>query len=511
VVAPGGAGSGHADTRNILTSNVNNSYTFTSGTSLAAPLVAGLASLLKGYNNSLTNDDIRQIIRLTADQIGEIPYVNNFNEQYGYGRINSGNALQFIQEPNEVVQGDSHGGFATKTNLNNWTYIGNKWGLASGVYYDVDRYTVTKRIIFDLPFCTPPTVWLRERQSVCLSNDNPNDGFPRIEITNITETGFDVTYYVYYVRYNYLGQTINKWVPSTISNSKVSYTAVGVPDISALANSINGPVILCNNLQATFSLNALPQETTVSWSYNTQFLSFVSGQGTENYVVKAKRNVKGEAWVRATITGPCGSTSLEKRFWVGAPNPPLTINFDFNHSACACSGFGIDATVDAFNPSYANTVYTWNTDPYHQLFPQTNNNSKVSLFMQTSQTHHIDFNVYASNTCGSSSSYNQRLDLSACDCTICVDCFLNPDGDPIVRALEVSPIPTMYTLNVNEIEPTNSSIPWILRIMGQNGVVYIVVTSQLPETIDVSNLQPGIYILHARRGSYSEQHQIIIN
>ncbi|MCK9236372.1 MAG: S8 family serine peptidase [Acholeplasmataceae bacterium] len=152
IVAPGGVDTDNINGQNIYTTTIGNDHTFTSGTSFAAPLVSGLASLLKGYSSTLTNDDIRQIIRLTADDKGE----PGFDPEYGYGRINAGNALHLIQEPNEVVHGISYGGSTTKTNLNRWIYTGSSWNLAAGMYFDVDRYTVTKRVNFDVPFCSPP-------------------------------------------------------------------------------------------------------------------------------------------------------------------------------------------------------------------------------------------------------------------------------------------------------------------------------------------------------------------
>lgn len=75
-----------------------NTYGYMGGTSMASPHVAGLASLLKGYNTNLANDDIENIIRLSADKtpgmIGQ-----DYTVAYGYGRINAGRALSYLTSP----------------------------------------------------------------------------------------------------------------------------------------------------------------------------------------------------------------------------------------------------------------------------------------------------------------------------------------------------------------------------------------------------------------------------
>ena len=65
------------------------------GTSQAAPLVTGLSSLLLAQDTDKTPDDIRSIIRNTAeDQLGNISEdISGFDIYYGYGRINAYQAL----------------------------------------------------------------------------------------------------------------------------------------------------------------------------------------------------------------------------------------------------------------------------------------------------------------------------------------------------------------------------------------------------------------------------------
>ncbi|MGE5392307.1 MAG: S8 family serine peptidase [Candidatus Saccharibacteria bacterium] len=75
----------------------NNVLIYGSGTSLAAPIVSGVAALLKSNNPGLTNDDIRNIILKTADNIDALNQTNclgsSCNGFLGKGRINALSAL----------------------------------------------------------------------------------------------------------------------------------------------------------------------------------------------------------------------------------------------------------------------------------------------------------------------------------------------------------------------------------------------------------------------------------
>jgi len=64
------------------------------GTSWAAPHVSGLAALLLSYNPSLSHEDIRDIIRESADDV----HTPGFDIYTGYGRINAYNALLLLPE-----------------------------------------------------------------------------------------------------------------------------------------------------------------------------------------------------------------------------------------------------------------------------------------------------------------------------------------------------------------------------------------------------------------------------
>jgi len=74
----------------IYTTTANGSYTYASGTSAAAPFVAGLSALVLSVNPSLSPADVRAILATSASDLGD----PGWDVQYGWGRIHVESALQ---------------------------------------------------------------------------------------------------------------------------------------------------------------------------------------------------------------------------------------------------------------------------------------------------------------------------------------------------------------------------------------------------------------------------------
>ncbi|OIJ14737.1 peptidase S8 [Anaerobacillus alkalilacustris] len=72
---------------------LDNTYVMMSGTSMAAPHVAGLAGLIRSINPSLTNDEVAKVIIDSANDIGP----RGFDPYYGHGEINVVRALQMLE------------------------------------------------------------------------------------------------------------------------------------------------------------------------------------------------------------------------------------------------------------------------------------------------------------------------------------------------------------------------------------------------------------------------------
>jgi hypothetical protein len=64
-------------------------YSDMSGTSMASPMVAGLAALAKSFVPTLTHEDLWSLLSTTAEDLGP----DGWDEEYGHGRINAYQAL----------------------------------------------------------------------------------------------------------------------------------------------------------------------------------------------------------------------------------------------------------------------------------------------------------------------------------------------------------------------------------------------------------------------------------
>ena len=79
----------------VLDDKNSTGYLYGCGTSLSAPFVSALVGLILSVDSTLSPNQIYDIIKGTADKIGQYPYdKNGWNQYLGYGRINAYKALE---------------------------------------------------------------------------------------------------------------------------------------------------------------------------------------------------------------------------------------------------------------------------------------------------------------------------------------------------------------------------------------------------------------------------------
>ena len=93
ISAPGGGSEG-----GILSTLPGNLYGLKSGTSMAGPLAAGLAALIKSYHPTWTNHEVIAQLIATTDNIDSVN-LTQYQHMLGSGRINAFKALDMVNPP----------------------------------------------------------------------------------------------------------------------------------------------------------------------------------------------------------------------------------------------------------------------------------------------------------------------------------------------------------------------------------------------------------------------------
>lgn len=58
------------------------------GTSVSAPIITASIALLLEANPNLTRQEVQELLHESADKIGNVEYLNGYNDYYGYGKVN---------------------------------------------------------------------------------------------------------------------------------------------------------------------------------------------------------------------------------------------------------------------------------------------------------------------------------------------------------------------------------------------------------------------------------------
>jgi thermitase len=302
----------------VRTTQAGGGYRSATGTSIAAPVVAGIASLLTGYRTDLANNDVENLIRLSADDLNNQGSLDGtepgFDQASGMGRVNAERALNYLRQPYSLTQLTATVGTDYSTGANTlWQFYG-AGTLADGSYI-ARLHEVRKTITFPELYCQIVGVWGRGATTGwSVANPNFGDGFCDVVPGTLTNTGVTLRTYIYQI-ISVTGQTVG-WHPRKPGFVSFAYSVLG---IKAASTAINGdfPAGSCSGTTQTFSLSNPSGGLSQVWSVSAGLEILGSNTGS-SVVVRITGN--GNPTLQATITNLCGTqTVLSKNFSVGLP------------------------------------------------------------------------------------------------------------------------------------------------------------------------------------------------
>lgn len=213
----------------VSTYSPTDPYEFLQGTSMAAPHVAGAASLIRSKYPDLWGDDVTNLLYMGAEDVNGIDYPG-WDEELGWGRLDIRASLQLMQAPNHIAhQSSASGSIYSVSDPYSAGIIGAAYP-ADGAY-TVKRYEIRKDVTFDRPFIGIPKVWGRGAASSGFSNSNPLIGYNHAEVVpgSITSNGCTVRAFVYEA-WDFFDDPVG-WVPCEPSEVSFGFSAYGESEL----------------------------------------------------------------------------------------------------------------------------------------------------------------------------------------------------------------------------------------------------------------------------------------
>lgn len=477
----------------IWSTNFNNGYIDLSGTSMATPHVAGLASLLKGFNINLANDDIEQIIRLTADDRGAVV---GFDNAFGAGRINAQRALQALQAPNTLQQLSTTSGTIFSTGASMTRVFLGVPGLPDAAYI-VKRSEVRKAITTPA-MCNTIGVWGRGIGTTGYREENERsfgEGICEVVPGTLTAAGCTLRTWIYEV-WSVNGQYLG-FYPRAANNVVFQYTILGVTQ-----PFINGADVFCTTSNP-YTLSNLPSNS-ISVNWNTSPTGIAQPNTPTANQTTLTKTTNGAISLNAVITNGCGigqNFTAVKAVTSGTYTQPQYINTIPD----VCPQYGVNTN------SIGGASYTWSfyKQPYSnnlQSFPNSGSNKKLNINTGTG-TYNIG--VTADNACGSSPIFFITTNITCGSGGQLTVISPNPSSGDVTISKKAT---TESKLNAKSVIMEQTKI-YQIKVLNQFGTLikqYFYKSGITNAKINLSNLINGTYTVKIYDNVTWDSQQLII-
>ncbi len=221
------------------------------GTSAAAPVAAGVASLVKALRPQYGAEDIEGILKNSATKLSWMGS-EEWTEEAGYGLVSAFGALNYL-EGRIYQRGESTNLSVVSGPTAKTIWLSGHPFIDAGGWF-VDEYVLETTISFASPFDVVPDVWVRASQSLGWHQGNRSphyafpDGFGEIVEGSMTPVGCRIRTYFYYFKARVTGGGLDewkRWQPGQLSEAKIAWTAMGPSTVGAPERSFPHTRLVC--------------------------------------------------------------------------------------------------------------------------------------------------------------------------------------------------------------------------------------------------------------------------
>ena len=364
--------------------NSGNDMSNFDGTSAACPQVSGVAALILSMNSNLTEQQVKDLITQNATDIGAA----GKDDLYGWGRLDAAKTLAKLKVQLNTDFTYTEGN-ASITRTNEGVPIqfltSPRIDVAAG-YYICDRYIVQST---SSGYAEAPLGWFLNSEGYSSANTNYATGWVN---KSITSNSIALQTYFYYIKYDILGQAINKWAPYDPSGK---YIVLGKPLVAPLiANITQNPVPIYKGTSGYVYCNLSQGNGTLRYNWistnQPNYISLdTSGNSCQITYLNVVESVPGDGptWdFGCTVSNPSVSGWSDTKYFTPSLNSLLY--------GCPTLAFDNRGTLTNENPLLITSMSNPGkdvTDHYLINEPLTANNNKINLTIHEPQTEHTWF------------------------------------------------------------------------------------------------------------------------